>query len=280
MLKTRIITAAIMLAVFLSALFWLPLIAWALFVGVFLILAAGEWARMVGYSQQGKIIYILLTALLLGGLLTSFVLTHRFPNLSTEYECGIYLLAGIFWILVVPFWLAYKWSLRHSRFISAFVGWIMLIPCWIALIAFQSKGPGAVLAIMAIAWIADIFAYFTGKRFGKHKLAPMISPGKTWEGVIGAFIGVIIYALIYASITKMWGLPLTEWIFYSLIVFALISVTILGDLFKSVAKRQAGLKDSGTLFPGHGGIIDRIDSLMSLLPVSALLLTANNLNII
>ncbi|MGV0951420.1 MAG: phosphatidate cytidylyltransferase, partial [Azonexus sp.] len=148
------------------------------------------------------------------------------------------------------------------------VGLVVLFPAWLALVQLRVAGPGVLLAILAIVWMADVAAYFSGKRFGKHKLAPSISPGKTWEGAIGGGIGVVLYgiALRLGFAFEPVGLPL--WVFGLLAVTA---ISIMGDLYESMLKRQAGIKDSSNVLPGHGGVLDRIDSLTSTLPVVALL---------
>jgi phosphatidate cytidylyltransferase len=139
----------------------------------------------------------------------------------------------------------------------------------------QSRSPGLLLALMAIVWVADTAAYFAGRRFGKRKLAPSISPGKTWEGVYGALIAVALYALALLPFAARAGysgalLPAaaTAWV---VLVLLLAAVSIVGDLFESQLKRQRGVKDSGKLLPGHGGILDRIDALVAALPPAALI---------
>jgi phosphatidate cytidylyltransferase len=148
------------------------------------------------------------------------------------------------------------------------IGIVVLFPTWLALVQLRVVGPGVLLAIMATVWMADIAAYFSGKTFGKHKLAPTISPGKTWEGAIGAGIGVVFYgiALRLGFSFEPVGLPL--WV---LGLLAVTAISIMGDLYESMLKRQAGIKDSSNVLPGHGGVLDRIDSLTSTLPVVALL---------
>ena len=133
--------------------------------------------------------------------------------------------------------------------------------------------PLTLLSVLALIWIADIAAYFAGRAFGRHKLAPGISPGKTWEGVAGALAGTVIYAIICATASP----PLTaivqgnSWLAYFGFTVLLCAVSIVGDLFESSIKRQAMVKDSGNLLPGHGGVLDRIDSMTSTLPVAALI---------
>jgi phosphatidate cytidylyltransferase len=128
------------------------------------------------------------------------------------------------------------------------------------------------LAAMALVWVADVSAYFAGRTFGRHKLAPTISPGKTWEGVAGAVVGVLIYGGIVFTFTPLAGsLPLATPLLV-LLLMLLTAVSVMGDLFESLLKRQAGIKDSSNLLPGHGGVLDRIDALTSTLPLAALIL--------
>jgi phosphatidate cytidylyltransferase len=138
----------------------------------------------------------------------------------------------------------------------------------------QAYSPWLVLAAMAIVWIADTAAYFSGRAFGKHKLAPQVSPGKTWEGVFGAWVAVAVYAAILVRFAPDAGFrlavtPLTvaAWIAFALVLAA---VSVVGDLFESLLKRHANVKDSGSLLPGHGGILDRVDDLLAAMPLAAL----------
>lgn len=184
---------------------------------------------------------------------------------------GIYAVSVLFWMLIVPLWLRAQWAMA-ARKTGLVLGIIVLAPACLALIHLHGLSPLVLLAAMAIVWIADIAAYFCGKRFGRHKLAPTISPGKTWEGVAGALAGVVVYGVLLA-----WGLNRLPDSIVSgallLPVFLLLAViSILGDLFESLLKRQANAKDSGTLLPGHGGVLDRIDSLTSTLPLIGLMI--------
>ena len=185
----------------------------------------------------------------------------------------LFALAGLFWLLVVPLWLLAKWNLE-KLLVGLLAGWIVLLPACLALMQLRAIHPLLLLACMAAVWVADIAAYFCGRAFGRHKLAPMISPGKTWEGAIGAFIGVTLYGMIIAwaaerLFTKSISTPVLAGI-----LLILTAVSILGDLFESLVKRQAGVKDSGTILPGHGGVLDRIDSLTSSLPLAGLAILA------
>jgi phosphatidate cytidylyltransferase len=138
----------------------------------------------------------------------------------------------------------------------------VLLPTWAALLYLHARGPATLLGVMAVVWIADTAAYFAGRHFGRHKLAPAISPGKTWEGVAGALVALALYAGV-VGLTA--GLPLLSLI---LMVSGLLYVSVLGDLFESWIKRVSGMKDSGAVLPGHGGVLDRIDALTSTLPIA------------
>uniref|UniRef100_UPI003FA26E9D phosphatidate cytidylyltransferase n=1 Tax=Zoogloea ramigera TaxID=350 RepID=UPI003FA26E9D len=162
-----------------------------------------------------------------------------------------------------------RWKLAGAG-AAALVGFVLLVPPSLAIAHLRLLSPWLLLGVMAAVWVADIAAYFTGRAFGRRKLAPSISPGKSWEGAYGAVVGVAVYGLTCLSYI---GYPLGE---PGRLVLALVglvaftAVSIIGDLFESMVKRQAGVKDSGTLLPGHGGILDRIDSLTSTLPLAAL----------
>jgi len=166
-------------------------------------------------------------------------------------------------------WLVRGWQLRNPLGMTL-LGWAVLIPTGLAMIDLRASSPWLLLGMMALVWMADIAAYFTGRRFGRHKLAPAISPGKTWEGVAGAVLGVSVYVALAA-----WGSGLSAKYALSIAVvmsWLWVALSVIGDLFESAIKRQAGVKDSGTLLPGHGGLLDRIDALTSTLPLAALVL--------
>jgi phosphatidate cytidylyltransferase len=159
------------------------------------------------------------------------------------------------------------WRVRQPLLLMI-AGWLLIVPTWLALVRLQAE-PWILLAVLGVVWVADSAAYFAGRTFGRRKLAPSISPGKTWEGVAGAAIAVAVYyALVwYFGFRGMtFGIGLAA----ALLVTCLLPLSILGDLFESWIKRQAGVKDSGTLLPGHGGVLDRIDALTSTLPLAAL----------
>ena len=179
---------------------------------------------------------------------------------NTEPRQATFLLAALFWIVVAPWWLRRRvqgWGLSAA-------GFVVILP---AALAFAALRPLEVLLILVLVWIADIGAYFVGHAWGRRKLAPDISPGKTWEGAIGGTAAALVYAIILGTFIE--GL---FWVPYILAAALVAVLSIVGDLFESAAKRQAAVKDSGTLLPGHGGVLDRVDSATAALPVAALLL--------
>jgi phosphatidate cytidylyltransferase len=156
----------------------------------------------------------------------------------------------------------------HPGGMGFIVGWLLLVPTWAALVDLHTRSPLLLLMVMALVWIADIGAYFFGRAFGRHKLAPAISPGKTWEGAVGGGIAVLFIGLLVSQVFPVIS-GVSAWLLVPFLLL-LTLFSIAGDLFESLIKRQAGLKDSSQLLPGHGGILDRIDSQTSTLPLAAL----------
>jgi phosphatidate cytidylyltransferase len=182
----------------------------------------------------------------------------------------------LFWLVAAPAWLRLKWRIEN-RVVLAVVGWILLLPTGLALFELRAASPVLLLGLMGVVWVSDIAAYFTGRAFGRRKLAPAISPGKTWEGVFGALSAVALYGWAWQmagarfftrAALDGYALALCG----TLALWLLAYFGILGDLFESWMKRQAGMKDSGRILPGHGGVLDRIDALTSTLPLAALAL--------
>lgn len=254
-LARRVSTALLLLAVFVPAALWAPAWLWALLVAVVVGAAAYEWARISQFPGPMAGFYAGALALVAAAL--PYVLGNGWP----AFQGGLFALAAAFWLVVAPLWLLGSWR-ASAAFVRAAVGVVLLVPTWAALLYLQARGPAVLLGVIAIVWIADTAAYFFGRRFGRHKLAPRISPGKTWEGAIGALAAVVVYA---AALSVAVGMPLV-----SLVIMAagLLYVSVLGDLFESWIKRVAGMKDSGNVLPGHGGVLDRIDALTSTLPVA------------
>lgn len=259
MLKTRVLTSLILAPIFLVALFLLPETYWALLMLAGILMGIWEWGDMAKFPRAWRVAYLLFTL----AVCLAMIFADDTP-LAYLQEYGMFwgiLAATLFWLGIAPIWLITR---HHTRnlVMMAVAGWLMLLPLWLSLLSLRRISPWLLLGIVAAIWVADSAAYFTGKTLGKHKLAPQISPGKTWEGVFGAWIAVSIYgfvlcqvfALDYWLIAGFWGLTV---------------LSIIGDLLESLIKRQAQMKDSGTLLPGHGGMLDRIDGLTSSLPLAA-----------
>jgi len=254
-LLSRIGTATLLLAVFVPAAWWAPAWLWAILMAGVVGWAAYEWARLSHFPPLSARAYALL--LTLGVLALPHGLAADWP----AFQTALILLAVAFWLLVAPLWLLGRWRAPHA-FVRSVVGVVVLLPTWAALLYLHARGPAVLLGVMAVVWIADTAAFFSGRLFGRHKLAPAISPGKTWEGVAGAFVALA----LYAGALSLWGgLP---WRPVLLMVTGLLYLSVLGDLFESWIKRMSGMKDSGDTLPGHGGVLDRIDALTSTLPIA------------
>lgn len=264
MLKTRIFTAVILILFFLSALFYLPAIFWSVLLLALTVIAAHEWCRLANFTTRQSLLYLILTTLLGGELL--LLLSEAIANEpSNTSMLWLYAMSCLFWVIAVPFFLTTSRPVKSVSLLM-FIGWLVLLPTSLALYQLRAIDPWLLLGLMGVIWISDSAAYFTGRAFGKHKLAPGISPGKTWEGVAGALLAVFCYALIWGQeVEKEQDISATGLLLLSL---ALAVLGIIGDLFESLMKRQAGVKDSGNILPGHGGILDRIDALTSTLPTA------------
>ena len=265
MLNVRLATALALLAGCLAALFLLPSWAWAFLLLAVLAIAAWEWGALIGLGSALSLVY----ALVITGSAAAVGLSIAAGiGRSGTLETVVYGASCAFWLVVVPPWLATGGKARSSL-VLALAGWVVLVPAWLALSRLQAQ-PAHLLALLGIVWIADSCAYFAGKAWGRHRLAPSISPAKTWEGVVGAAVGVAVYYAVVYYLVPDWR----WWHGWSgaLLVAGVGLLSVVGDLFESWVKRLAGAKDSGTLLPGHGGILDRIDSVTSSLPFAALLL--------
>jgi phosphatidate cytidylyltransferase len=268
MLKQRLITALILISLVVWGILSLPLVYIAAVFALIILIGAWEWARLSGFEQfPVRIVYVVLFALTLWQL-------WEIRDQSRMTSTTAYI--ALAWWLLALVWLSFptigKVNSVVVRVIKLCTGLLVLIPAWLALISIHEipgQGPYWLLYTLSLIWIADSGAYFSGKTWGRHKLAPKVSPGKTWEGVLGALVLVAVYALVAGIWANFSNGPLFYFILASLLM---VPVSIIGDLFESLMKRQAGIKDSGALLPGHGGILDRIDSLTAVLPMFLLIL--------
>ena len=273
MLLTRVLTALALLPVILGLLFFASPAAWALFALLLALLACWEWSRMCGFTPGAQAAYLAAS-----GAIGAYVwlMSQRYvPGNFAALALTAFIIAAFFWLIGAPLWLARL--ARPNSSMRAVAGWLVAWPTWFALVVLRETSPWILLAIAALVWVADIAAYFAGKGFGRHKLAPAISPGKTWEGVAGGLAGVAIYGLVLGLATRGRDTPLAA-VFAPglppaiLVMLLLAGISVVGDLFESWMKRGAGLKDSSQLLPGHGGVLDRIDALTAALPIAALAL--------
>ena len=255
MLKTRIITALVIAPIVLALIFFAP--AW-LFAGVMLLMAlvgAWEWSALAGRPSRGARISLAVFFAVLAGL--GFLLQRCMPQVPWLM---VYCCLALAWWLFSFIWIAF-WRAELSPPVKLLCGVLTLLPALAAVVAIRDGSPWYLLIQLLITSGADIGAYFAGRAFGKHKLAPQVSPGKTWEGVVGGVALVVIVALIADRWLPVAALP------FVILSIGVALVSVVGDLSESLFKRQAGLKDSGTLFPGHGGVLDRVDSLTAAAPL-------------
>ena len=267
MLRSRIVTALALLIVFLASLFWLPTSAFAALMCLVVIGGSFEWGNLAGMPRWERAAFVIACA---GGyaVLAAFQLTGVFPQ---EALTGVFVASVVFWIGCAPVWMWFG-TRQRGKVLPFLLGLFVLLPCALASVVLHSRGPGVLLAALALIWIADTAAYFSGRAFGRTKLAPSISPGKTLEGAAGAMLACIAYGVVLNALSPSVahvtgnGMALT----IMALSAALCVLSIVGDLFESMLKRQANIKDSGSILPGHGGILDRIDSVTSTLPAAAL----------
>mgnify|MGYP001485173553 CR=1 FL=1 len=269
MLRIRIATAAVLLAILLPTIFIGSPRTWAIVSLVFVVAAIGEWTRLLGQSRMMIAVAGVLMAVA-GGAFIAWRYGGEHP-VSALSVVSIALTA--FWVLGGAIRLV-AGSARGGGWPLAFV---LLFGAWLALVELREIGVWALLSSMAIVWIADVAAYFAGRAFGRRKLAPSISPGKSWEGAIGGALCVAAYGAIVAAAApaSASALPsvLAAWSWPGMLalLIGLAALSVVGDLHESLLKRQAGAKDSSQLLPGHGGVLDRIDALIPVMPAALML---------
>lgn len=255
--QTRLLTAFPLIFIFLLALYFAPAPLWLALVTAVVFAAAVEWGRLAGLKRAGGLVFAGLLSLL------GVVAALTAPDQPLPYYPAL-----VFWLLAP--WLLARGLLIRAGAAHLLLGVLVLLPTLLALVALRAADAHLLLALVGLVVVADSAAYFSGRRFGRRKLAPGISPGKTWEGVIGAWLAVTVYGVIvlFASGVTCDAICMALALAALWLLFAL---SVVGDLFESVLKRQAGVKDSGSLLPGHGGVLDRIDSLTAVLPFAVLI---------
>ena len=256
MLKTRVITALVIAPIVLALIFFAPDWLFALAMLAMALIGAWEWSALAGRpSIQARLwLAVFFGVLVVGGV----SLQRSIPQISW---LTIYSVLALLWWVFSLVWLA-TWRAEFPRAVKLLCGVLTLLPSLAVVVAIRAVSPWYLVMLLLLTVAADVGAYFAGRAFGKHKLAPQVSPGKTWEGVWGGMALAAVVALIESH--WLGSVPVGIYICVALLVVAL---SIVGDLSESLFKRQAGLKDSGTLFPGHGGVLDRVDSLTAAAPL-------------
>ena len=262
MLKYRLLTAFLMGPLILWAIYAMPENFFALFSLILVSFGAWEWSVFAGWVKplQRRLFFIVNVFLFVAVLFLA----------NTELNTVIIAASLLWWIICVPLLLSFpfqKNNFIHNRIIKTLVGIVLLLATLVSMVSIRNNpeyGSAFVLYLVLMIWFADSGAYFAGRALGKHKLIPNVSPGKTWEGVAGALIVTLVVALVAVNLLNI---PSSQSLVFVLITFVTVIYSIVGDLSESMFKRMANIKDSGHILPGHGGILDRIDSLTSGLPV-------------
>lgn len=266
LLSTRILTAIILLGGFGAALVLLGRAQFAMLVALLVAAGAYEWGKLSRFGPRATLAYA-------GSMTLVFVALFWLLEPTDTRQTILEIVFGgslALWMVVVPVWLRAGVG-RHPQWLLPIAGFAMLLPAALAMVVMQR---GQLLLALGVVWVSDTAAFFAGRALGRHRLAPSISPGKTWEGLLGAIMATAGYAIICALFVPQIAERVegTLWPVYLAAAELLLAASVLGDLFESALKRQASVKDSGSLLPGHGGVLDRIDSATAVLPIAALLM--------
>lgn len=280
MLIKRVITALILAPSTIAAIFYLPLSSFAALFLFVMAIGAWEWGPLMGFTSKIKrISFVLATSILISGFWLYYPIDSLWEQGQLKpFVLCIMWLAVVWWVISAALTFLYPryssfWSSHRS--IRGVFGWLTLVPCWLAFVALRSHdysvepyhGAQLIMFLFLMVWSADIGAYFVGKSIGKHKLLPNVSPGKTLEG----FLGGVFFACLFVSIAGFFlGWETKQYLQILPITVLITTISVLGDLNESMFKRQAGVKDSGSILPGHGGVLDRIDSLTATAPIFVL----------
>lgn len=263
MLKQRLLTAAILIPLVVWGLLSLSTAVISAILALFVLVGGWEWARLLGLTTSAaRVAYAVLVAAVLWG-------AQQFVTNVDSAMTMVLLLAVLWWLVGTVMVFRYRGAMGLSsgdRMAGAVIGLLVLVPTWLALVHLHGnsqQGPAWVLFLMVLIWGADSGAYFVGRKWGRRKLAPHVSPGKSVEGVLGGMVTSIAIAMVGMVILDM---PLTSALWFIPLCFVVVAFSVIGDLFESLFKRRVGVKDSGQILPGHGGVLDRIDSLTTAAP--------------
>ncbi len=276
MLKTRIITALVLLAIFLPVLFLAPVDVLRFVLSFVIGLAAWEWARLLTGKKVVSIVYAFLITAILYGIW--FVQPGSYLYVwVVGFELISLPLALLVWLVIVPLLMKRGVELKFKTWKKPLlvIGFVLFPASWVSLEVMRDLGLWTFLSVLVWVWAADVGAYFAGKAFGKRKLAPNLSPGKTVEGLVGGLVLVVVVSIACVWLAQYqenyfsWLQEHIGWFGMLLVAIAGSLLSVIGDLFESQLKRLAGVKDSSQLLPGHGGFLDRLDALLPVLPFAA-----------
>jgi len=270
MLKQRVITGIILAISFLTALFALPTLGFIALIAVVLAYAAWEWSHLAGLSSAAGRGFYMFAVVAIGAAMAAYIGFEQ-NILLAESPRFLLLLACTWWAIAVLWVQSYPSSavLWGRRWLCLLMGVFVLLPMWLAFAGLMSlaEGPKLVLAVVLLVALADIGGYFVGRAIGRTKLAPKVSPGKTWEGLLGGQLAIVIVVATTGWFLNFEPSRIGLWLGLAMVTGL---ASVLGDLVESMVKRHRGVKDSGTILPGHGGVLDRIDGLTAALPVFSL----------
>lgn len=272
MFKERLLTALVLAPIMIGGIFFLPLKEFAIFIAVIATVGAWEWANIAGYQKNwSRILYAAFVFVVLYA-------SARFLDRNEEYKIVYLGIGALWWIVAFALVARYPSSTEMwgARPIRALLGLCVLVPMWVGFMHLKLEPHSSLLIVyvMFVVWGADTGAYFAGKKWGKSKLAPHVSPGKSWAGFWGGFVTTLLVATVFAlyvhhNLQAMDAMAIVRLFIITVVTFV---ISVLGDLVESMMKRHRGIKDSSSLLPGHGGVLDRIDSMAAAVPVFAFMM--------
>jgi len=261
MLKSRLLTAFLIGPLILWAIYALPAIYFIAFAFVLVSVGAWEWSAFITEKLSTRVIFSAVNILLFAAI---------FISDNSDINLLIIMASLLWWIVSIPLLLSFPFSkdnVIHTKFVTAVIGTVLLLATFVAMVTIRQDrdyGSAYILYLILLIWFADSGAYFAGRALGKNKLLPTVSPGKTWEGVIGALVVTTIVSVVALNLLQI---PSSQSLLFIVVTLITVIYSVIGDLSESMFKRMANIKDSGHIIPGHGGVLDRIDSMMSGFPI-------------